>query len=359
MAGDQGNWGPAILALTIAFLVVVLIILFLRIVTRVWIVHQFWWDDAAIILAVLGTTIGAGLDFVEVNYGFGKHQQFLTPHNLQEFRKYTYGEWIQTFATLMWTKVSICLFLMRLHNSKTLLLPLQCAVAFLLFSNTILTVIWIMQCQPIHAAWDNSGTCMSREAKEGIILAQAVISVVSDFTFAAFPILFLWRVQIDLKTKIGLWVLMLPLDGTYDGIINWLWRLFEVQIGIIAACIPTLRPLYLWVMRRVGGDTQGLDTNIKFPLTNDPQSWVENVGDGKENGSDTAMNELDHDHDHDHIHGHGHQRKNTMTDDLIREGILVSEPMDTGVRRDSAHPGEASEDPRLENEMHKYGIDEC
>ena len=53
MASDEGNWGPAILALTIAFLVLVLISLFLRIVTRVWIVRQFWYDDAAIILAVV------------------------------------------------------------------------------------------------------------------------------------------------------------------------------------------------------------------------------------------------------------------------------------------------------------------
>ena len=223
---------------------------------------------------------------------------------------------------------------------------------------------------------------MSRKAKEGIILAQAVISIISDFTFAAFPILFLWRVQIDLRTKIGLWILMclgfitgacclvrtvlnnqsVPLDGTYDGIINWLWRLFEVQIGIIAACIPTLRPLYLWAVRRIGGDTQGLDTNIKFPLTNDPQSWVEHVGEGTQNGSDTAMNDLDLSHGHVQGHEHGlglgHQRKDTMTDDLIREGILVSEPMDTSVRMDSAHPSEAKEEARLENEMHKYGIDE-
>ena len=53
MAGDEGNWGPAILALTIAFLVLVLISLFFRIITRVWIVRQFWYDDAAIILAVV------------------------------------------------------------------------------------------------------------------------------------------------------------------------------------------------------------------------------------------------------------------------------------------------------------------
>ena len=227
---------------------------------------------------------------------------------------------------------------------------------------------------------------MSREAKEGIILAQAVISVVSDFAFAAFPILFLWRVQIDLKTKIGLWILMglgfitgacclvrtvlnnqsVPLDGTYDGIINWLWRLFEVQIGIIAACIPTLRPLYLWIMRRVGGEPQGLDTNIKFPLTNKAQSWVENAGGGHGNGSDTAMDKLDltHGHDHDRVDmhghgpGHGHQHKDTMTDDLIREGILAPEPKDSSKRIDSAHPEEITEDPRLENEMHKYGIDD-
>lgn len=218
---------------------------------------------------------------------------------------------------------------------------------------------------------------MSRNAKEGIILAQAVISVISDFAFAAFPILFLWRVQIDIRTKIGLWVLMclgfitgacclvrtvlnnqsVPLDGTYDGIINWLWRLFEVQIGIIAACIPTLRPLYLWGVRRIGGDTQGLDTNIKFPLTNDPQSWVEHVGEGTGNDSGTAMDDLDLSHGH--VQGHAHQRKDTMTDDLIREGILVSEPIETSVRMDSAHPSEAKkEDSRLEDEMHRYGIDE-
>ena len=278
----------------------------------------------------------------------------------------------------MWTKVSICLFLMRLPKSKALLLPLQYAVAFLLFSNTILTVIWIMQCQPIHAAWDNRGICMSREAKEGVILAQAIISVISDFAFAVFPILFLWRVQIDLKTKIGLWILMglglitgacclvrtvlngqsVPLDGTYDGIINWLWRLFEVQIGIIAACIPTLRPLYVWFMKRVGGDTQGLATNIRFPLSNDaPHIWVEKVGEGEHNGSNTGLNDLNHGHESDHIHAHGYQGKDTMTDDLIREGILVPETTRPDKNTDSLHLEQVNEDPRLEREMHKYGIE--
>lgn len=40
-------------------------------------------------------------------------------------------------------------------------------------------------------------------------------------------------------------------DVTYDGIDNWFWRLFEVQLGIIAACIPSLRPGYKWFVGRV------------------------------------------------------------------------------------------------------------
>lgn len=43
----------------------------------------------------------------------------------------------------------------------------------------------------------------------------------------------------------------LPTDFTYGGIANWYWRLFEVQLGIIAACIPALRPGYKWSRTKI------------------------------------------------------------------------------------------------------------
>ena len=115
------------------------------------------------------------LDFVEVHYGFGRHQQYLTPNQLREFQKYTYGEWIQTFATLMWTKVSICLFLLRIPCQKYLIRPLQAALVILILSNVIITILWIVQCRPVAAAWDNRihGDCFSKHQVEGIILTQA------------------------------------------------------------------------------------------------------------------------------------------------------------------------------------------
>lgn len=123
----------------------------------------------------IGTVIGAAFVSVEVHYGYGTHQSCLTPHQLLEFQKYIFGEWIQTFASLMWTKVSICLFLLRIPISKRLTRPLQWSVVILIVSNVVLTFCWIFQCRPVRGAWDTTanGQCFSRGQKQRIIIAQA------------------------------------------------------------------------------------------------------------------------------------------------------------------------------------------
>ena len=127
-----------------------------------------------------------GLDAVEVHYGFGRPDYYLTKWQLIEYRKYTYGEWIQTFATLMWTKVSICLFLIRIPVSKAVLRPLQAAVVFLILSSIILTVLWIVQCRPLDTAWDSDvkGSCFRKGQIDRIIISQARRSItqISDWT---------------------------------------------------------------------------------------------------------------------------------------------------------------------------------
>lgn len=124
-----------------------------------------------------GTIIGAALCSVEVHYGFGRPAWYLTDHQIREYLKYTYGEWIQTFASLMWTKVSICLFLMRIPVSKAYIRPLQAGVVILVVSNVILTLLWILQCTPIAAAWNlelkGRSQCFSRGQLQRIIIAQA------------------------------------------------------------------------------------------------------------------------------------------------------------------------------------------
>lgn len=104
-----------------------------------------------------------------------------------------------------------------------------------------------------------------------MILAQALISIISDFVLSLFPILILHKLNMRMKQKIGLAILMglglitgacsivrtvlngkaLAGDATYGGITNWFWRLFEVDLGLICACIPTLVPMWKWATKKV------------------------------------------------------------------------------------------------------------
>ena len=219
---------------------------------------------------------------------------------------------------------------------------------------------------------------MSTEALQKIVLVQAVISVVSDFSFAILPIVFLWRVQIDLKTKLGLWTLMclgfltgafclvrtilndeaLPMDRTYDGIINWIWRLFEVTIGIIAACIPTLRPLYSKIVSTLRGEKT--DRNIKWNLSthqsSQPEKWTQNVEDVRCSESEEATDPVEAQeiiNEDRHTPSKG-KRRDTMRDQLVDEGIIRSEASD--ITATNSKIAKRNDDMGLGSEMYKYGI---
>ena len=54
----------------------------------------------------------------------------------------------------MCTKVSICFFLLRIPVHKRYIIPLQLSITVLILSNLILTLLWIFQCWPVQAYWD-------------------------------------------------------------------------------------------------------------------------------------------------------------------------------------------------------------
>ena len=130
-----------------------------------------------LIKAKLGSIVGVALDFPEIHDGFGRHEYYLTEHQIQEFKKYIYGEWLQTFFTLMVTKVSICLLLLRIAPNKRMIRPIQSLVVFLILSNVVLSLLWILQCIPVDGAWDpvkqKTAKCFTEGQIQRIIISQA------------------------------------------------------------------------------------------------------------------------------------------------------------------------------------------
>ncbi|KAL8720595.1 MAG: hypothetical protein Q9225_002559 [Loekoesia sp. 1 TL-2023] len=223
----------------------------------------------------------------------------MTPHQYQEFSKYAFGEWLQTFATLTFTKVSICLFLLRITVTKATVRPLQAAVVMLVVSNIVLSLAWIFQCTPhLDKAWNDKlpGKCFTKGQLERIIISQALISIISDFFLSAFPIIILRKVQIGFRDKVGLCLLMglgvitgafsivrtvlngqnVARDTSWDILPNWYWRSCEVFFGIVAACIPTLRPGYKWLRAKIHNKFAhlGNDDTKPAPTQSTAKKWT-------------------------------------------------------------------------------------
>ncbi|KAL8989785.1 MAG: hypothetical protein Q9169_008280 [Polycauliona sp. 2 TL-2023] len=263
--GDENRQGH-ILIIGIFATVLSGVVVALRMITRIWIVRNVGWDDYTIVAATIGNIIGLALALVQVHYGFGRHKFYLDDWQFIEFTKYSYGEWIQGFQTLTLTKLSICILLLRIPVEKHLIRPIQGAMAFLIITNIVLTLLWIFQCNPIAGSWNKMtpATCFTDAQLLRIIISQAIISIISDFALALFPIELLRKVQIQRRTKIGLCILMslglitaacctvrtvmnwqnIGSDPTWTSVVNWYWRTWEVSIGIVAASIPPLRPAY-------------------------------------------------------------------------------------------------------------------
>ncbi|KAL8790917.1 MAG: hypothetical protein Q9213_000342 [Squamulea squamosa] len=291
---SERNLGPVFLAVDIVVFALSTTTALLRLGTRAFITRNPGWDDATIILAQAITAVGKGFVITEVSYGLGQHRSRLSVGQYRNYLKYDFLDWGQFIIALLVTKISICLFLLRLSHFNRLRAALYGLIGVLVITHIPLFFIFVFQCDPVRKAYDKEidGRCMSMVMVENVIIAQGVFSFVTDFVCAAFPAFLLWNVKIKTKTKIGVCLLMSAgvmfvawpenakgpnglitststggiaitrtafawqiksNDVSWVGIPGALTRVFEVNIGIMAACAPVLRPFVRYLKARITG----------------------------------------------------------------------------------------------------------
>ncbi|KAL8879910.1 MAG: hypothetical protein Q9198_002572 [Flavoplaca austrocitrina] len=236
-AGGDKNRGSIILALDGVIFGISWSMVLLRLGTRSWITRNLGWDDATIFLAALTNSVGLAFYVCMVLYGLGRHKYYLSHYDLKMFLKWDYLDWVQAILTLAISKISICLLLLRLSQFSKLKEGLYWLIAFIFVTHLPLIVLLIVQCRPVEKTWNTivDGKCFSKNMIANILIAQGVFSILTDFIGAAFPILLLWNVKIMIGSKVAIWLLM------GFGIV------LEVNFGIIAACLPIMKPLYAYL----------------------------------------------------------------------------------------------------------------
>lgn len=141
--------------------------------------------------------------------------------------------------------------------------------AILVVLSSLYSIFLFAQCTPAFALWTKvpGSTCWSPHVITYTGAATSVFSAFVDLNVAIYPIFIMRKLQMELRKKIGVCILMglgalaticaackiphLQDQATQD--ITWnviplsCWTMAEVNLVMIAASVPLLRPFWLWM----------------------------------------------------------------------------------------------------------------
>ncbi|KAI9655665.1 MAG: hypothetical protein M1831_004817 [Alyxoria varia] len=227
------------------------------------------WDDAIIIVACFLNIATAILYTLALETGTGQHIHDLSPTEQVTAIKINL---IATGLCIMdWSipKISIAILLDRILCPRPLMKTVLYSLAGVSFSLAIVTtIITFVHCQPVAGNWNPERydpMCWSPDVLTNVSIAVGSWAAFTDFALALYPSTVLWRLQMPLQKTIGLSFILglgivacivacyktslLPAIGergdlTYYSNSIVFWSLIEADAGIIAACLPTLKPVF-------------------------------------------------------------------------------------------------------------------
>ncbi|KAL7274653.1 hypothetical protein RUND412_002435 [Rhizina undulata] len=329
--------GPRIVATAEAFMAAISFIVILRLWVRVKMVRLFGVDDWMIVFGTLMSIALSAVAIAEVRYGAGRHTADIPIDDITYGLKLNFISQFLTISATALVKMSVCFFLLRLAAK-----PLYQRICYgiLIFTGvyTIACTFAIaFQCKPVALAWDETieGQCMSIKLLQGMSYTYSGVSIFTDFFLVALPVPMLWDVKIRSRQKAMVCIIlgfgtlqvssafvMRPFLGltmqsassasivkmTYNvnygktGDFLWdstdltIWSIIEIDIGIITASMPALKPLFKCVLEKSGfssGSQQAL-SNL-HPLESFQPSGITNdirgnvKGDRRGNDSEESI----------------------------------------------------------------------
>jgi Fungal rhodopsin domain len=143
----QADVGPILMwvsgVLMIFILVTTSLRMFVRIRNRI-----VGWDDATILVAVALAITRFGFQIEQSKHGNGKHRIYLTPHNYTTINKYGWYAQLLLFSAVAFLKVSICLLILRIKDTRALRVVVCTVMAGVLLTNFGCVVILLAECKP-------------------------------------------------------------------------------------------------------------------------------------------------------------------------------------------------------------------
>ncbi|KFA78590.1 hypothetical protein S40288_09088 [Stachybotrys chartarum IBT 40288] len=222
---------------------------------------------------------GVGLDFWT-----------LTSDQRTTFFKNLYALQLLYLLHVSLLKLALLSFFVRMFIGKRIRWVLIGTIVFTSLYGIVFVTVAALQCSPVGFFWEqwdlqHEGHCMNSNA---IAWIHAAISITLDIWMLAIPLWELKRLNLDWKKKAGVALMFIvgtfvtvisiarlqhivtfgivSINPTWDNFDLVVWSALEIHVGIICACLPSLRLMLVHFYPDVLGSIQ----NRSQSLTN---SW--------------------------------------------------------------------------------------
>ncbi|VUC36691.1 unnamed protein product [Clonostachys rosea] len=258
-----------------------IVTVFGKIYTTTFVLRRPGWDDLMIFLSLLASIVASGLIQASVDLGLGKHTAKVQaqPGGLAGMvmtKKLQILGYPFNILAYSLPNVAILILIERLvgHTETVSRAFLRGVVAVKLVLALVSVIIIFVQCQPTAYSWDQTiegGKCWDPNVFNYTSYVVSAITAFTDLVLAVVPISAFWKLQMKLHQKIEMAVMLgltlisaiftvvkatyLPLfndrvDPLYNVVILVIWGLIEQNVVIMAASIPTLRPLFRHIRKK-------------------------------------------------------------------------------------------------------------
>ncbi|CAG8302208.1 unnamed protein product [Penicillium salamii] len=287
------NLGPSLERGIWAAVIIAAVIVILRVVAKIKI-KRFGIDDGIMIFAECLAIASTVFLTLSVKHGFGKDLTKLPSADQEAVLKYIAIQIpVVTFSTTFARSAFIIYLIPLLGTNKYYQALLWAFLVIQFIGNTASAVLPLSICHDVAALWDPkvamSTTCGDLKAVINFAYYSNSFNSATDLFLAVFPAVVFWNLNLKLRIKISLIVLLslgivamvasiikttkltsLPSItniGASGGIELIRWGYIENTIIIITSSIPCIRPLIISSVRKMSSGKFSRSYELSRPFT--------------------------------------------------------------------------------------------
>ncbi|KAL5326353.1 hypothetical protein ACEPPN_004037 [Leptodophora sp. 'Broadleaf-Isolate-01'] len=252
---------------------IAIIVVVVRTFTQAKIVGRVGIDDYLMILSLASALLNTSLITSSIHWGTGRHWYYLSDLERKMAVKYQVLAEVPGIAAPTLARISFSLFVLKFVGpSRAKKWILWSVIWGQIISNLILIIIILAQCEIFSALWDPTvgGRCWSLYAQIYASYVIGAINSLHDLILTFLPLMILrvlnmsLRIRVILATLMGMSIFTFVAsiiktvairnfgkrqDFTHNVVSFIIWFTIENYVVIIAASVPSIRPLLLYLKK--------------------------------------------------------------------------------------------------------------